>query len=370
MISDGTGSRPVVAILVKGLGIGGAEKLISEGARCWDRSNFDYRVAYLLPWKDQLVGELEALSVPVRCIGSTKGATPGIFPRFRRLVDEWQADLVHAHLPVAGIVARVAAKVPVVYTEHNLAWSYRPLTRAFNRLTYGRNAAVTAVSAQVADTIARYSGPRATIVSNGVNVSVDAQAKSRARAELGLSQDDSLIVHVGNIRPGKGHEVLVQAASLLRERGLEALLVSIGVEKNPGDLDRLRAKVAAAGLGERVRFLGRRPDALAFIAAADVYVNAAEFEGLPVTILEAMALGRPVVATAVGGIPAVVHNGVTGLTVEPGKPDQLATGIAMLLTQPAEARRLAEAGQKLVTAEFGLEPMVRAFENIYRRVLS
>jgi L-malate glycosyltransferase len=370
MASDGSVPRPVVVIFVKGLGIGGAEKLISEGARFWDRSSFDYRVAYLLPWKDQLVAEIEALGVPVRCIGSRRGATPGVFPRFRRLLDEWRADLVHAHLPVAGILARVAGNVPVIYTEHNLAWSYHPITRALNRWTYSRNAAVTAVSEPVAEAIAGYRGPRPAIVNNGVHVSVSGEAKSRARAELGLAQDQPLIVHVGNIRPGKGHESLIQAASLLMERGVDASVVSIGVEKNPGDLDRLRAKVSAAALGQRVRFLGRRADALAFIAAADVYVNPAEFEGLPVTILEAMALGRPVVATAVGGIPSVVQDGITGIAVDPGEPDQLADGIATLLANPGYARRLAEAGERLVTAEFGLEPMVRSFENIYRQLLS
>ena len=369
MAPDPPARRPVVVILIKGLGIGGAEKLISEGARVWDRSSFDYRVAYALPWKDQLVGEIERLSVPVRCIGTRHGVTPSVFPRFRRLLAEWRADLVHAHLPVAGILARIASKVPVVYTEHNLAWSYRLPTRTMNRLTYRRNDAVTAVSQAVADTISGYPGPPAAVVTNGVAVAVDSRARSRARSELGLKDDDPLVVHVGNIRPGKGHDVLVDAAALLRHRGIGVSVVSIGVEKNEGDLRRLQNRVSEAGLDGRVRFLGRRPDALAFIAAADVYVNPAEIEGLPVTILEAMALGRPVVATAVGGIPAVVRDGITGLTVGPGRPDKLADAIATLLDQPGEAHRLAEAGSRLVVAEYGLEPMVRAFEAIYRQVL-
>jgi glycosyltransferase involved in cell wall biosynthesis len=370
MAPDRPDRRPVVVILIKGLGIGGAEKLISEGARFWDLASFDYRVAYALPWKNQLVGEIEALSVPVRCIGSRRGVTPGILPRFRRLLDEWGADLVHAHLPVAGILVRIANRVPVVYTEHNLAWSYRPLTRWLNRLTYRKNDAVTAVSQAVADTISGYPGPPVVVVPNGVAVAVDPQARSRARAELGLDDGDPLVVHVGNVRPGKGHHVLIDAAALLSERRMDVTVVSIGVEKHPGDMGRLRARVSEAGLDGRLRFLGRRPDALDFIAAADVYVSPAEIEGLPVTILEAMALGRPVVATAVGGTPAVVRDGITGLTVEPGRPDLLADAVASLLENPGGAHRLAEAGSRLVAAEYGLEPMVRAFEDIYRQVLS
>jgi glycosyltransferase involved in cell wall biosynthesis len=296
--------------------------------------------------------------------------TPGIIPRFRRLLGEWEADLVHAHLPVAGIIARIASNVPVVYTEHNLAWSYRPRTRIFNRLTYSRNAAVTAVSQAVAETVQGYPGPSPSVVTNGVSVAIDPDSRSRVRLELGLNNTDQLVVHVGNIRPGKGHDLLIDTAISLRERGVEATIVSIGVEKNPGDLRRLQQRVSESGLNGRLRFLGRRPDALDFIAAADVYVNPAEFEGLPVTILEAMALGRPVVATSVGGTPTVVRDGITGLTVESGRPDRLAEAIASMLANPAAALRMAAAGSKLVAVEYGLEPMVRRYEDIYRGLLS
>jgi glycosyltransferase involved in cell wall biosynthesis len=370
MLANPAANRPVVVVFVKGLGIGGAEKLIAEGSRVWDISSFDYRVAYIIPWKDQLVGELRAQSVPVRCIGSRRGFTPGSFLRYRKLLAEWQADLVHAHLPSAGILARLASPVPVVYTEHNLAWSYRPLTRMLNRWTYALNDAVTAVSGAVSETIANYPGPPAVVIANGVSVAVEPAARDRARQELGLIDGQPLVVHVGNIRPGKGHEDLIEAAALLANRRPRPRVVSIGVEKNKGDLDRLRAMVTEYGLEGCVEFLGRRSDALAFIAAADVYVNPAEIEGLPITILEAMALGRPVVATAVGGVPTVVRHGLTGLTVEPRSPDQLAEAITGLLDNPLEARRLAEAGTQLVAAEYGIETMVRAFEDIYRKVLS
>jgi glycosyltransferase involved in cell wall biosynthesis len=370
MRADSSERRPVVVVVIKGLGIGGAEKLISEAARFWDRSGFDYRVAYMLPWKNQLVGELEARAVPVRCIGSERGVTPTVLLRLRRLLDEWQANLVHAHLPVAGIISRIASRVPIVYTEHNLAWSYRPLTRMLNRLTYRHNDAVTAVSSAVAETIADYPGPPALVVPNGVWVANDSEAESLARAELGLSSDDALVVHVGNIRPGKGHDVLIDAAALLRERGIKVTVVSIGVEKRPGDLRRLQAKVVETGLDGGFRFLGRRLDALRFISAADVYVNPAEFEGLPITILEAMALGRPVVATDAGGVGSLVKDEETGLLVAPGDAAGLATAIERLLVDRSLAAGLAKAGADLVGQRYGLEPMVRTFESVYRRVLA
>lgn len=358
--------RPVVLVAIKGLGIGGAEKLISEGARYLDRDRFDYQVAYMLPWKDQLVPALEALEVPVTCLGTRRGMTPGSGWRLRRLAADLGTDIVHAHSPAVGIAARIMVPAPLVYTEHNLAGSYRQPTRALNRITYARNAAVTAVSAPVAASLAGFSGPPPIVVENGVSVAVTAADAAACRRELGLGPGDPLVVHVGNIRPGKGHDTLIEAVRHLPDR---VNVVSIGAEKWKGDLARVREASARAGTTPRLQFLGRRSDALAFIAAADVYVNPADHEGLPVTILEALALGRPVVATAVGGVPSVVRDGETGVLVQPQQPVELAAAIRGLLDDPLHAARLAARGRSLVEAEYGLEPMIRAFERIYAEVL-
>ncbi len=362
----GPSDRPVVLVAIKGLGIGGAEKLISEGARFWDRDRFEYHVAYMLPWKDQLVPELEELGVPVTCLGSKRGMTPGSVWRLRKLAGEIGADVVHAHSPTVGIAARAAVPATVVYTEHNLADSYREPTKTLNRVTYSRNAAVTAVSEPVGSSLAGFSGPSPVVVENGVSVSVGPEEAAAVRTELGLSPSDSLVVHVGNIRPGKGHDTLIEAVKHLPD---DVTVVSIGAEKWKGDLDRVRDEASAAGVSDRLRFLGRRPDALAFIAAADIYVNPADHEGLPVTILEALALGRPVVATAVGGVPSVVRDRETGMLVQPQQPKQLAAAVRSLLDDPARAKQLAERGRLLVEKEYGLEAMVRAFEDIYTGVL-
>lgn len=358
--------RPVVLVAIKGLGIGGAEKLISEGARYWDREQFDYRVAYMLPWKDQLVPELEALDVPVMCLGTKRGMTPDSVWRLRRLARGIGASIVHAHSPMVGIAARTFVPVSPVYTEHNLVESYRQPIRFLNRATYSRNAAVTAVSEPVADSLSGFRGPRPLVVENGVAVSVAPEDAAACRIELGLGPDDPLVVHVGNIRPGKGHDILIEAAKHLPDN---VAVVSIGAEKWDGDLARVRRASSDVGVAGRMRFLGRRRDALSFIAAADVYVNPADHEGLPVTILEAMALGRPVVATEVGGVPSVVRDGETGILVQPQQPEELAAAIRGLLGDPSRSRDLGAEARRLVEEEYGLEPMIRAFEQVYVEVL-
>lgn len=364
------GGRPRrILVLIKGLGIGGAEKLISSGAWFWDREQFDYHVAYVLPWKDQLVRELEDQGVEVHFLGTRRGMGPSLLPRLRRLVKDLEIDLVHAHLPATAIAARLASPVPVVYTEHNVADSYRRATRLLNRATYGRNAAVIAVSDAVASSVAGWPGPTRQVIPNGVAVHEDPDVALAAREELGLSESDPMVVHVGNIRPGKGHEVLVQAAAHLIESHPDATVVSIGGEKYPGDLERIRALAEQAGLGDRFRLLGRRPDALAFVETADVFVNPSAVEGLPVAVLEAMALSRAVVATAAGGVPTIVKDGETGILVEPGDPVALAEGAARMLSDRPLAERVGAAARDMVAADYGLQPMVRATEDIYRMVL-
>lgn len=361
---------PSVLILIKGLGVGGAEKLLSEGAQYWDRDSFDYHVAYALPWKDNLVDSFQALGIPVHLIGGRRGLTPGVPIALRRVIAREGIDLIHAHSPTMGVIARMVTSVPVVYTEHNMTDSYRRPTRLLNRATYTRNRAVIAVSDAVAGSVSTWPGPQARVISNGVACRVEENEVAIARDELGLDPDTPLIAHVGNIRPGKGHDVLIDTASVLHANGRRFRWVSIGGEKYPGDLARVRDRASKSGLSDHLQFLGRRSDALSFVGAADVFVNPSEVEGLPVAVLEAMALGRPVVATAVGGVPSVIKNGETGLLVEPGDPEALAREVERMLDDRSLATSLAKEGQALVEKEYGLEPMVRAVEDVYREVVS
>jgi glycosyltransferase involved in cell wall biosynthesis len=190
----------------------------------------------------------------------------------------------------------------------------------------------------------------------------------QARRDLGIGANTPLFVHVGNIRPHKGHSNLTEAVVLLVKNRPDSVVVSIGGEKREGDLDRVRQRAIELGLEYNLRFLGRRNDALVYFAAADVVVNPSDIEGLPLSILEALALARPVVATAVGGVPSVVRNEETGILVDPGSPRQLADAMLKALESP-EAPKWGQAGARLVKEKHGLDQMVAAYEEIYRGVL-
>lgn len=366
--ADRAHSRARVLILIKGLGIGGAERLISEGARFWSTDDFQYGVAYVLPWKDQLVPDLKDTGIRSVSVGSRWWVVSSPL-KLRRLVRSWEPALIHAHLPVTGILARTMTRVPVIYTEHNVVESYRTTTRVVNRMTYGRNAAVVAVSDAVADSIAGYPGPDPVVIPNGVAVSATEQGRRRVLAELGIASDRPLVVHVGNIRPAKGHDTLIEAASQLADLVPGIAIVSIGGEKDPGDLERLRGAAAERGLDDTLQFIGMRENAVDFIASADVFVNPSHAEGLPLVVLEAMMAGTPVVATAAGGVPSVVHDGETGRLVDVGDAAALATAVAEVLSDAEAAKEMADRAQRVAEADYGLERMVKAYEAMYRALL-
>lgn len=367
-MSSVAASRRRILVLIKGLGIGGAERLISDAVPVWDRDSFDYSVAYILPWKDQLAPAISAAGVDVSCVGGRRGLDPWTPRRLRKLISSSQIDVVHAHLPSAGIVARLFAGVPVVYTEHNLSDSYRQPTRSVNRLTYRRNRAVIAVSEAVADSLEPFPGPEPIVIPNGITVEPQPDAAASVREELGVDENTRLVVHVGNIRPHKGHSNLIQATTLLAENVPEALVVSIGAEKHEGDLARVTAEAERAAISSHLRFLGRRDDARRFLAGADVVVNPSDVEGLPVVLLEALSYGRPVVATDVGGVSKVVIDEETGLLVAAGEPAELAKAIERALTD-SQAASWGEKGRSLVRSRHGIEQMVRSYEDVYREVI-
>jgi glycosyltransferase involved in cell wall biosynthesis len=367
-VSSDQADRARILVLIKGLGIGGAERLISDGAEHWDLQRFDYRVGYVLPWKDQLVAPIRELGIEVDCLGSDRGLGPSTLRTLRALSREWRPSLVHAHLPSAGILSRISGGAPVVYTEHNIASSYRQPTRTLNRITYGRNAAVIAVSEAVAASLKGYPGPAPRVIPNGITFEVTPGEVAAVRDELGIQPGQKLVVHVGNIRPHKGHENLIAAATRIVAKDPNVQLVSVGAEKHEGDLARVRDSAAAAGVSDHVRFMGRREEARAFLAAADVVANPADFEGLPLAVLEALSLSKPVVATAVGGVPTVVVDGVTGRLVPPRDPQALADGILEALSSP-DATQWGAAGAELVARNHGIAQMISEYEILYEEVL-
>lgn len=358
--------------LVKGLGPGGAERLLVEHAAARDRDRFDYEIAYLLDWKRHLVPELEALGVRTRCLGVRSETDPRWPLRLARLLRGGDHDVVHAHSPLVASVARVELRTlprrrrpAMVYTEHNRWPSYRAPTRIANELTYSLDDAAFAVSEDVRQSISARHRDGVEVLVHGVDVERvrnAAGARDDVREELGVEPGELLAVTVANLRTNKNYPGLLAAARVVVDRGVPVRFVAAG----QGPLqDEIAAQQRSSGLDDRFRLLGYRDDTTRLIAAADVFVLASHHEGLPVTVMEALTLGVPVVAPAVGGLPEVVTTDDDGILCTPGSPDALADALERAL-QPDVHERLV-LGARRTGDRFSNAHAVARVEDTYQR---
>jgi glycosyltransferase involved in cell wall biosynthesis len=358
--------------LIKGLGRGGAERLVANSVRHLDRSRFDVEVAYLLPWKDALVPEIEGAGVTTHCLGIGGGLE--WVARLRRLVGDRGIDLLHGHSPYPMVGARLAVprRCPLVYTEHNVWERYDRPTYWANLLTYARNAHVFAVSDEVRRS-ARYPAPLGFLPMPPIETlyhGPDREALSRIDAsdgvleELGIAEGSPVVGTIGNLKEHKGHEDLLRAATIVRRDVPEARFVVIGQGPQEGSL---RRQAGELGLDGTVVFAGYREDALRVAATFDVFVMSSLHEGLSIALLEAMALGKPSVITRVGGLPEVVRDEEDGLIVPPRDPDALAGGILRLLRDPSARSKLGAAA-RLRAATFDIRTAVQRMESVYEEL--
>jgi glycosyltransferase involved in cell wall biosynthesis len=363
--------RVRVLWLIKGLDAGGAERLLVEHAVAGDRGRFEYEVAYLLPDKVHLVDDLEALGVPTHCLDVRTEADARWLWRLGTLLREKRFDVVHAHSPVSASIARVVIRggfrsVDFVYTEHNRWQSYHPVTRLLNRTTYALNNATLAVSDDVVESMTPSARRRVEVLTHGIDldrVRSHQGERDAVREELGIGPDEVFVLTVANLRENKRYPDLLAAARRVIDTGAPVRFAAAG--QGPLEVE-IRAQHARLGLGDRFRMLGYRSDAQRLIAGADVFALASSHEGLPVAVMEAFALGVPVVATAAGGLAEAIHDGVNGLLAPPLDPDALAAALIRVL-DPGLRAHLA-VGATAAGARYSAEFSVSRIEGIYREV--
>jgi len=364
-----------ILLLIKGLGRGGAEQILASAAPHLDRTRFDYEVAYLLPWKDALVKELEDAGVPTRCLQGAHGVS--WVDRLRRLVVRGRFDLVHAHSPVAASAARMALLArgtPIVYTEHNVWERYHRATYWSNMLTFGRNRHVFAVSNHVRDSVryplslGRLRMPPVETLYHGIDrSSVETwAAQNGVRDELHIAPDAPVVGTVANFKSHKRLDQLLRAATLVRRYVPGVRFVLVGRGPLEPELRRLARRL---GLDHTVEFAGFREDAPRVCSIFDVFALSSEHEGLSIALIEALALGKPAVVTDVGGLTEVVENERQGFVVPAGQPLIFGDRIVRLLEDPALRIRMGEEGRSRAEL-FDIRNSVRRMEQVYEELLA
>lgn len=371
-----TNGRFRVFHLIKSLGRGGAEMLLVDGPPHSDPNRFEYRFGYFLPWKNAVVPEIAANFGDVTCFEArSSGAILARTLDVARCLKSWDADLLHCHLPLASIVGRMAgalAGVPVVTTEHNLHERYHPVTRAASLALWRMNRRVIAVSHEVAASIEQHAGTRVPVrvVQNGVPLKRfrrEDHDAAKVRAELGIAGDAPVVGTVAVFRTQKRLDSWLEVARRIHRSHPKAHFVIVGDGPLRKDVE---AIVRQFDLSQCVKLTGLQRDVRPLLAAMDVFLMSSDFEGLPIALLEAMAMSVVPVATAVGGIPEVLVATSGGRTVPRGDLDSLTTAVQEVLDLATEERAgRGAAARRRVAEAFSADRMMRDIERVYEEVL-
>jgi len=371
-----------VCFLINKLAPDGAPTIalnLVEGAQ---KQNFDCTVCFF-GGDDTLQQDFEdagARVVDFGAVGEYPQFDPRSLPRMLRFFHQASFDILHCHLPYSQSLGRLVGSVSdvdhIVSTQHNVPANYHPIERAGERITRFLDSRTIAVSEGVQTAFTgsseifdpEISGQWSTIP-NGIDVdafagSVDSADGKAIRQEWGISDSDPLYLNVARYEPQKRQYTLIEAMKSVVDHTPSAHLLLIGW----GSLESsLRARADEAGLSDAVTVTGRVPEIHGYYAAADVFVSASAFEGLPVTILEAMAAKCPVVATDIHGVREVVLNNKTGRLVPTDEPTQMAAAMREF-TDQTKRKHFAKQGYERVREQFTVEQMVHRYLRLYRSI--
>jgi glycosyltransferase involved in cell wall biosynthesis len=367
-----------VLVIVDDLRVAGAQRGLTEELRALPRERVVARVVALAaPAGPSVAPELATAGVPVSYLPGRGLRDLGRLLRLARLIRAAQPDLVHTYLDYASLLGPLAARLagrPAVVSLRNLGleqerWNGPKQRLAGLVIRFGAARAIVGAE-QARATVCRNFGLPAgqvVVLPNAIGLErlrlpADYDRAAQRRA-LGLPVDEPLICTVGRLETVKGSDLFVEAAEQLIAAGWRGRFLLLG----DGSLrTELTQRLARTGLIERIKLLGQRSDVAEIVAACDLFVQPSRREALSRALLEAMALGVPVVATAVGGTADAVRAGQTGWLVSRADADELARAIKGALGNPVEAGRLAVAGRRLVQEQFSIEGYVQRLEGVYR----
>jgi glycosyltransferase involved in cell wall biosynthesis len=338
--------------------MGGMEKLLVEFARHADRDRF-YLKFIALTTRGEAAEQIEQLGWPVTNLDVSPGVKPAIFVRLMRLFLQAGADIVHTHntkpLIYAVPAARLAGVQTIIHTRHGQRYHATRRQNYLFNLMAGWTNRIVSVSNDSGRLSLQQGLPQEKLVTihNGIDPLLFPAT---------VPQPSGPIVFVGRLSPEKDVPTLLRAAAIAIKEEPSFRLHLAG---NGPSLSELQTLAGQLGLGQHVTFLGQTNGVAKILAGASLFVLSSVTEGISLALLEAMARGLPVVATAVGGNTEVVVDGETGLLVPVQSPAKLAAAMLKLYRQPELARHMGANGRKRVEAQFDSRKMVAQYESLY-----
>jgi glycosyltransferase involved in cell wall biosynthesis len=365
--------RLKVLEVIPNFGSGGAERVVAHLLRGLDRARFEVEALSFFDEMDPILArETERAGTIVRSLGKRLGPDPRIPIRIGRELARFQPDVVHTHryaLAYCYLPLRWRPPPAAVHTIHNLASrEVGSVGRSVHKSAFKHGVVPISIAREVSDTFAaEYQLPRPRLIPNGIQVDhFRCSSKERAlwRAAENYPEKDLLVVSVGRLDPQKNPLRLLDVFErAFPEPTTRLLLIGEG-----GLRPEIEARIVERGLGERVRLFGMREDVREILGAADLYLSVSDWEGNPLSIMEAMAAGLAVVATSVGGVPELIEAGVSGLLAP---PEDLGALVSSLRETQRPERRRELGSQAVLRAErlFGVDRMVHHYEDLFESLV-
>jgi len=367
-------TRYRVLHVLANLGAGGAERMAVHIVLGLNRQRFEPAiVAYSGRYGSDLEQQLDGAGVKTWFLGKGPGFDWRTYYRLHRVFKEFRPDIVHTHVHVMryAFPSLVYFKPRLmVHTVNNIAErEIEPRARWLQRLAYRRGVIPVAVAREVANSLQRLYGiGNSRVVWNCIPTDLYASPQTSRQAwrvKQGFSEEDVLFVCVARFAPQKNHALLINAFAKGPASDPKAHLVLAG----QGVLRaQLQERVNKLGLTSRVHFLGLRTDIPDVLGAADIFALGSDYEGNPLSVIEAMAAGLPIVSTAAGGVPELLQNGKQGFIVEPGQGERLSEAMMTLLKDPGLRQTMGAAAAARAKEKFDVSAMVRAYEELYDEI--
>jgi glycosyltransferase involved in cell wall biosynthesis len=312
---------------------------------------------------------LSAAAIPVTFLGKRLGFDPRMMRAIRHIIRTHRPDVVHTHRAVLqyALPALLESGAPVIHTVHNIALQEVPrIARVAHRVAFSCGVTPVAIGEMVARSFKDvYRREPAAIIPNGINTAGferPASAGARWRSQEGLGKEAVVCATVARFAAQKNLHVLVEAFKVVAAIEPKAVLVLAGDGPERDSLEQSCVSLRRTG---RVRFLGRRSDVPDLLAASDVFVLSSKWEGNPLSVMEAMAAGLPVLSTAVGGVPELIQDGVTGRLIAEGSTSALADAILAMTLDRSQRIAMGHAARQRARALFDKRAMANGYAAIY-----
>jgi glycosyltransferase involved in cell wall biosynthesis len=373
-----TGATQVIKVthVLPNFGPAGAEHMAASLMRTLDRQRFEVSAISLFDRSGTRLEELlERDGIPVRYLGKRPGFDPRMFVLIARTLERIRPHVVHTHRYVLRycVPYLLSRQVPVkVHTVHNIAEKEVGLAgRLVHRVAFKGGVLPVAIAEEVDNSLRRYYGiSDSPLIPNGIPVERFRHPSVGREAWLereGFAPTDFLFVCVAWLRPQKNPSLLLESFARGPASDPRARLLFVGGGELRADLE---GQIYALGLQDKVHLLGVRSDIPEVLNAADVFVLSSDYEGNPLSVMEAMAAGKPVICTAVGGVPELVEDGGGGLLVPPGDAKALACAMRRMLEDPRARASMGGASAKRAVERFDLQAMTEAYEDLYRTAVA